>query len=55
MFYKLLKGNYSPMLSHFDEYTPFCVVSLQQPHNRKKSAPELVFRHTLLLLKPHYS
>lgn len=36
MFYKHLKGKYSPFLSHFDEYTQFCVVSLQQSHNRKK-------------------
>ncbi|CDA53917.1 unknown [Prevotella sp. CAG:604] len=55
MFYKLLKGKYSPILSHFDEYTQFCIVSLQQSHNRKKGAPELVFRYTLLFLKPYYS
>ena len=54
MFYKLLKGKYSPFLSHLDEYTQFCVVSLQQSHNRKKGAPELVFRYTLLFLKPYY-
>lgn len=23
MFYKLLKGKYSPILSHFDEYTQY--------------------------------
>lgn len=54
MFYKLLKGKYSPILSHFDEYTQFCIVSLQQSHNQK-GAPELVFRYTLLFLKPYYS
>lgn len=36
MFYKLLKGKYSPILSHFDEYTQLRVVSLQQSHNQKK-------------------
>lgn len=55
MFYKLLKGKYSPILSHFDDYTQFFVASLQQSPNRKKGAPELVFRYTLLFLKPYYS